>query len=268
MKLADKSENKNEEAMPPHSTTPETPVDFIFGHCFTLSNIVSGKTLTLTPTITLTSPNGGETWQRGTTHTVTWTYSNITDTNVKITLLKAGTEIGTIIDSTPIGTNGTGSYSWDIYSASTNVGNNFSVKIQGVSQSTISDVSNAYFTLTLASAADTTLPSQITNLSTSNLTQNTVTLNWTAPGDDGSTGTATSYDIRYSTATITSSNWASATQVTGEPTPLASGTSQTFNVPGLTANTTYYFAIRATDDAGNIGALSNILSAKTYHKHL
>ena len=46
-----------------------------------------------------------------------------------------------------------------------------------------------------------------------------VNLKWTAPGDDGSTGTAASYDIRYSTSTIDDGNWASATQVAGEPTP-------------------------------------------------
>ena len=40
------------------------------------------------PTITVTSPNGGETWQRGTSHTVTWSYTGSPGSNVKITLLK------------------------------------------------------------------------------------------------------------------------------------------------------------------------------------
>ncbi|MFA5714578.1 MAG: fibronectin type III domain-containing protein, partial [Candidatus Paceibacterota bacterium] len=110
---------------------------------------------------------------------------------------------------------------------------------------------------------DATAPSQVANLSVSGPTQSSVILSWTAPGDDGSTGTATSYDIRYSAAAITSSNFASATQVTGEPTPLSSGTSQSFTITGLTANTTYYFAIKATDNANNVSTLSNVASGKT-----
>ena len=39
-----------------------------------------------------------------------------------------------------------------------------------------------------------------------------ITLTWTAPGDDGTTGTATTYDIRYSTSAINEGNWAAATQ--------------------------------------------------------
>ncbi|TFG91264.1 MAG: hypothetical protein E4H16_00035 [Candidatus Atribacteria bacterium] len=111
--------------------------------------------------------------------------------------------------------------------------------------------------------SDTTAPSQVTNLSVSNITQTSVTLNWTAPGDDGTVGTAASYDIRYSTAPITSSNWASAIQAGGEPIPQISGTDQSFATTGLTANTTYYFAIKAVDELNNISSLSNIASGKT-----
>jgi uncharacterized Zn finger protein len=49
-------------------------------------------------------------------------------------------------------------------------------------------------------------------------------LTWTAPGDDGNSGTATSYDVRYSNSgVITEANWSSATTVTGEPTPSVAG---------------------------------------------
>jgi len=65
--------------------------------------------------------------------------------------------------------------------------------------------------------SDTTPPNAITDLTTSNPTTTSITLTWTAPGDDNSIGTAASYDIRYSTSSITTSNWASATQATGEP---------------------------------------------------
>jgi chitodextrinase len=90
-----------------------------------------------------------------------------------------------------------------------------------------------------------------------------ITLNWTAPGDDGSVGTATQYDIRYSTSTITDANWASATQATGEPAPKAAGAAETFAVTGLAASTKYYFVIKTADEASNWSALSNISSATT-----
>src|SRR2546425_699463 len=75
-------------------------------------------------------------------------------------------------------------------------------------------------------------------------TPTSIQLTWTAPGDDGSIGTATQYDMRYSTSAITASNFGTATRWTGTPTPLAAGTSQNVTVTGLTPVTTYYFAIK------------------------
>ncbi|HEY7727715.1 MAG TPA: hypothetical protein VID50_04620, partial [Candidatus Eisenbacteria bacterium] len=86
-----------------------------------------------------------------------------------------------------------------------------------------------------------------------------VTLLWTAPGDDGNVGTATAYDIRMSLSPITLSNWSSATPLNGLPSPGAAGTSQNFEVRGLTRGTTYYFAIRTVDDASNWSGISNVL---------
>lgn len=111
--------------------------------------------------------------------------------------------------------------------------------------------------------ADTTAPSAISNLALSNATSNSITLSWTSPGDDGNTGTATSYDIRYSTSLITEANWASATQVSGEPTPLIAGSNQSMAVSGLSPSTTYYFAIKTSDEVPNISAISNVPSLAT-----
>jgi hypothetical protein len=111
--------------------------------------------------------------------------------------------------------------------------------------------------------ADTTPPYPITDLTASNSTEGSITLTWTAPGDDLATGTASEYDIRYSTASITEANWTSATEVSNEPAPQVSGTSQTHVVSSLSPDTTYYFAIKTTDDADNASALSNVASGKT-----
>ncbi|WP_372633154.1 fibronectin type III domain-containing protein [Cohnella sp.] len=110
---------------------------------------------------------------------------------------------------------------------------------------------------------DTTAPAAITNLAAPTSTSNSVTLTWTAPGDDGNIGTAASYDVRYSTSAITPANWASATQVSGEPAPTAAGTSQSMTVTGLSPSTTYHFAMKTSDAAANVSDLSNVVSKAT-----
>jgi hypothetical protein len=115
-----------------------------------------------------------------------------------------------------------------------------------------------------ATPQDNIAPAQIATLSATALTSRTIRLDWTAVGDDGTTGTATSYNIRYSTTTITSVNFTSAMQVSGAPTPKANGSAETMTVSGLSGNTTYYFAIKAVDEAGNASSISNVVNAKTY----
>ncbi|NKE71293.1 Ig-like domain-containing protein [Candidatus Manganitrophus noduliformans] len=110
---------------------------------------------------------------------------------------------------------------------------------------------------------DTTLPAAVPTLATGAVTTTSVVLSWTAPGDDGNTGTATSYDIRYSTSPITEANWTSAIQVSGEPTPLVAGSAQSFTVTGLSCGTTYHFALKTLDEVPNPSAISNSPSRTT-----
>ena len=95
-------------------------------------------------------------------------------------------------------------------------------------------------------------------VSVSGTTSNSVTLAWSAVGDDSLTGAAAAYDIRWSTANINEGNWGSATTVTGEPTPGAPGVSQNFVVAGLDRNVDLYFAIKVRDEANHWSALSNV----------
>jgi len=74
-------------------------------------------------------------------------------------------------------------------------------------------------TITVAIAPDTTRRQRWPILPSPVLSNSAMTVSWTAPGDDGLTWTANSYDLRYSTSAITSENFGSATQVTGEPAP-------------------------------------------------
>lgn len=125
-----------------------------------------------------------------------------------------------------------------------------------------SALSNVFQRTTLA-APDEERPAQIATLAITGATDSTATLQWTAVGDDSLTGTADSYDLRYSAAPITSQNWSNATRVSGEPGPASPGTSQSMTVTGLSREVTYYFAIRAEDEAGNPSALSNVPSVTT-----
>src|SRR5215471_14699056 len=95
------------------------------------------------------------------------------------------------------------------------------------------------------------------------VTWNSVQLSWTTPGDDSLTGTATSFDIRYSTSAITTANFANATRWNGAPTPAASGTRQSTVITGLTPNTTYYFAMKTADEVPNWAGISNVISKTT-----
>lgn len=125
----------------------------------------------------------------------------------------------------------------------------------------VSPLSN--LTSATTTVADNSPPAAVTNLAASEATDASMKLTWTAPGDDGASGTASIYDIRYSTANITDANWSSATQVTGEPTPQVAGTSQSMTVSGLTLATLYYFAMKTSDEQPNESGLSNVVSGTT-----
>jgi len=110
--------------------------------------------------------------------------------------------------------------------------------------------------------ADGVPPGAIEDLS-GNVAGSTVELLWTATGDDGVTGTAALYELRYSTAPIDVSNFSAATRVWQLPDPAAAGTAERFSIPGFEFATEYFFALRARDEAGNIGELSNVVRLST-----
>jgi len=126
-------------------------------------------------------------------------------------------------------------------------------------ESTISNI----VTRATSDPADTTAPAAVTNLSLSSPSGTSILLSWSSPGDDNNSGTAQSYDIRYSTSNVTSGNWSLATAVSGEPTPAVAGTNQSMTVSGLTAGATYYFGLKTTDESNNESGLSNIPSLST-----
>ncbi|MCC6651067.1 MAG: S8 family serine peptidase, partial [Candidatus Eisenbacteria bacterium] len=109
---------------------------------------------------------------------------------------------------------------------------------------------------------DSIAPGAVSDLATATPGSTTMGLTWTATGDDGGTGRASRYDIRWSTSPIDDTNFAAATPVTG-PTPQTAGSAESFEVPGLAYSTLYYFALKAADEFGNTGPLSNLASGST-----
>jgi len=113
------------------------------------------------------------------------------------------------------------------------------------------------------SQSDTIKPAAITNLQVVSTGQNTVMLQWTAPGDDDMTGTALAYEIRYSLDSITDQNYYSCPLISSPVTPSLAGNLQNQEVVGLNYYTRYYFAIRTIDDYQNISEISNVTAGKT-----
>ena len=107
-------------------------------------------------------------------------------------------------------------------------------------------------------------PSAVADLAVGDVTATSVTLNWTAPGEDQANGIAYRYEVRYSTDSDELQNWTGGLAATGVPDPDTAGTTETFTVTGLTENTVYYFAIKTQDNSENWSDVSNIVWAKPY----
>ncbi len=100
--------------------------------------------------ITVTSPNGGENWNLGSTHNVTWTSSGVAG-NVGIKLFQNGSSLGYIAQNVPVGS---GSFSWTISNiiggGAILAGANYQVQVK---QSGVAgDMSNGNFTIGAASS--------------------------------------------------------------------------------------------------------------------
>ncbi len=103
---------------------------------------------------------------------------------------------------------------------------------------------------------DITPPARVTDLRVVDVSAESITLTWTAPGDDGDEGTAEFYDLRYATDPIhTTQDFDDATPVADLPAPAPAGTEQSTTVSGLNPDTPYYFALRARDESSNVSDL-------------
>ncbi|MBZ5623759.1 MAG: S8 family serine peptidase, partial [Acidobacteriia bacterium] len=109
-----------------------------------LFKAVSGPT---PPSLTVVSPNGGESWSLGSTHTIQWSYTGTPGTTVKVELLRNGSLHSTLGTSTSIGTNGTGSFIWTP-STSLPLDTTYTIRITSNQNSSYTASSDANFSLT------------------------------------------------------------------------------------------------------------------------
>ncbi|CAL2081775.1 conserved protein of unknown function precursor containing a type A C-terminal secretion signal [Tenacibaculum sp. 190524A02b] len=114
-----------------------------------------------------------------------------------------------------------------------------------LSKDTFSGLGN--HTIDGGSTPDTSAPTTPSNLTISNITQNSMQLNWNASSDNIA---VTGYDVYRNSVKV------------------ATSTSTNFSVTGLNASTNYNFYIKAKDAAGNSSSASTVKSATTLANNL
>jgi hypothetical protein len=113
---------------------------------------------------------------------------------------------------------------------------------------------------------DTLPPDGVSDLRSPEQGAGWIELAWSATGDDGATGRADHYELRYLTgrAIDDESDWSAAQPAEGElPVPGEPGAAERARLTGLGASTSYGVALRAFDEAGHRAPLSNPLLVKT-----
>ncbi len=96
---------------------------------------------TLLSSITVTSPNGGEIWDVGTSENITWTSTGITNVRIELSI-NNGTNWSDIIASTP----STGTYSWVVTNTPST---QCLIRISDASNPSTNDISDGVFTIHL-----------------------------------------------------------------------------------------------------------------------
>ncbi len=109
----------------------------------TATKTVLIKNQVIPPSITVTTPNNGESWPAGSTQTIHWDTSSTAGSHVIIELYRGEFMSETITSSTV----NNGSYSWTI-PASLEVLSNYRVKITSTSNPSCTDFSDTFFSIT------------------------------------------------------------------------------------------------------------------------
>lgn len=204
--------------------------------------------ITAVPIITVTAPNGGESYQAGTTQTVTWTSANNPGSLVNVELYKSSTLVHTMIS----GTSNDGSHSWYVYTSLV-PGSDYRVKVSSTTTAA-SDYSDGYFTITGAPTITVTSPNggEIWMLGTYHA------ITWTSANDPGSSVKIDLYKSSTLVLPITSSTANDGTYGWTIPTTLKKGEDYRVRITSTTLTTVYdysnaYFTLAKTGGGGGGG---------------
>jgi formylglycine-generating enzyme required for sulfatase activity len=105
---------------------------------------------------------------------------------------------------------------------------------------------------------DEVIPGRVTDLKVVDIGDSTVTLAWTAPGDDGAAGKAEAYEVRWLNRPIVEVyDWTEGTVVGPLPVPGVVGTRETAVLLGIPGGDWRYFGLKSRDEAGNWSIISN-----------
>ena len=150
----------------------------------------------VTATLTVTSPNGGESWTVGTTQNITWV-STGTISSVKIEYSSNNGVNWSLVTASAVNS---GTFAWTVPNA---VSSNCFVRISDGAGSGVSDISNAVFTIIAAPTIFVSSPNGGENWTTGT-TQN---ITWTTTGPVG--------NVKIEYTTDNGTTWAVVNATTG-----------------------------------------------------
>jgi len=112
------------------------------------------------------------------------------------------------------------------------------------------------------SCFDVQPPDPVLDLAAVSTSETSVSLRWTATGDDGRVGRPLRYLIAASTQPVDEVSFDAALK-DSVPASVGADSTESFTLGGLAGARTYWIALKARDDAGKLSALSNLTSART-----
>jgi chitodextrinase len=115
---------------------------------------------------------------------------------------------------------------------------------------------------TVPPAGDSTAPARVADLRALAVTDSSITLAWTAPGDDGASGDAATYDLRYAPGDSAHFVPDSAIRV-ALPAPAGAGAAEGATVSGLPADSLFTFSLRTADEVPNWSPVSRRVTTRT-----